>query len=217
MVTKKLQVLGNLKGDPGKDGIGISSIEQTVVSTEDNGNNIITITQTNGEKSTFAVKNGSKGSKGDAFTYSDFTAEQLSALKGADGKTAYQSAKDGGYTGTEANFNADLSAVSNKQNKTAFNTESTTTIELADNTEYQRGSITSLTVTFPSSVSNGYISSVIFQTGSAAPTFTYPSNIKWSGSDISNSQFVPVAGKYYEVIFWYNNFGYNGLVRGVWV
>ena len=34
---------------------------------------------------------------------------------GADGKSAYQSAKDGGYTGTEAQFNTDLAAVSGKQ------------------------------------------------------------------------------------------------------
>ena len=34
---------------------------------------------------------------------------------GADGKSAYQSAKDGDYTGTEAQFNTDLAAVSGKQ------------------------------------------------------------------------------------------------------
>ena len=34
---------------------------------------------------------------------------------GADGKSAYASAKDGGYTGTEAQFNTDLAAVSGKQ------------------------------------------------------------------------------------------------------
>ena len=34
---------------------------------------------------------------------------------GADGKSAYQSAQDGGYTGTEAQFNTDLAAVSGKQ------------------------------------------------------------------------------------------------------
>lgn len=81
---------------------------------------------------------GEKGDKGDAFTYSDFTAEQLAALKGekgdtgpqgpkgdtgaagaagADGKSAYASAKDGGYTGTEAQFNTDLAAVGGKQAK----------------------------------------------------------------------------------------------------
>lgn len=75
---------------------------------------------------------GDKGDKGDAFTYADFTAEQLAALKGAkgdkgapgekgdkgdpgekgntgaDGKSAYQYAQDGGYTGTEADFSAKL-------------------------------------------------------------------------------------------------------------
>lgn len=56
---------------------------------------------------------GLKGDKGDPFTYSDFTTEQLAALKGKkgdkgepgkDGKSAYQYAQDGGYTGTEAKF-----------------------------------------------------------------------------------------------------------------
>lgn len=36
---------------------------------------------------------------------------------GADGKSAYASAQDGGYTGTEAQFNTDLAAVGGKQTK----------------------------------------------------------------------------------------------------
>lgn len=66
------------------------------------------------------------GAKGDAFTYSDFTAEQLAALKGergqkgdtgekgqngADGKSAYETAKEGGYSGTETAFSNALSNV----------------------------------------------------------------------------------------------------------
>ena len=56
---------------------------------------------------------GLKGDKGDPFTYSDFTTEQLAALKGKkgdkgdpgkDGKSAYQYAQEGGYTGTETKF-----------------------------------------------------------------------------------------------------------------
>lgn len=55
-----------------------------------------------------------KGEKGDAFTYADFTPEQLASLKGATGaagQSAYAAAQAGGYTDTEANFYADLAAM----------------------------------------------------------------------------------------------------------
>ena len=48
----------------GADGIGIQSVEQTAISTEDGGANIITVTKTDGTSSTFTVRNGSKGSTG---------------------------------------------------------------------------------------------------------------------------------------------------------
>ena len=63
---------------------------------------------------------GDKGDKGDtgaAFTYSDFTAEQLAALKGApgdtgaagaDGKSAYQIALDNGFVGSQSEWLASL-------------------------------------------------------------------------------------------------------------
>lgn len=54
---------------------------------------------------------GLKGDKGDPFTYSDFTSEQLAALKGEpgkDGKSAYQYAQENGYTGTETAFSEKL-------------------------------------------------------------------------------------------------------------
>lgn len=69
---------------------------------------------------------GAKGDKGDAFTYADFTPEQLASLKGekgdkgdkgdtgatgAAGQSAYDAAKAGGYTDTQANFYADLAAM----------------------------------------------------------------------------------------------------------
>lgn len=59
---------------------------------------------------------GPKGDKGDAFTYDDFTPEQLAALKGADGKdgvdgkdgidgkSAFEIAKENGFVGTEAEW-----------------------------------------------------------------------------------------------------------------
>ena len=49
-----------------------------------------------------------KGEKGDPFVYDDFTPEQLLALKGEEGKSAYQLAVSGGFTGTEAEWIASL-------------------------------------------------------------------------------------------------------------
>ena len=45
----------------GEDGLGIKTIEQTTVSTNDNGENILTVTLTDGTVEKFTIKNGSKG------------------------------------------------------------------------------------------------------------------------------------------------------------
>ena len=49
----------------GGSGVGIENIEQTVKSEADDGNNVLKITLTNGDSTTFTVQNGSKGSKGE--------------------------------------------------------------------------------------------------------------------------------------------------------
>lgn len=52
-------------GGTGTPGVGIESIEQTTLSVEDDGDNVLTITLTDGTVQKFYVQNGSKGSKGD--------------------------------------------------------------------------------------------------------------------------------------------------------
>ena len=52
------------KGDKGDTGVGVQSVAQTTTSNADGGSNIVTVTLTDGTKSTFTVKNGSKGSNG---------------------------------------------------------------------------------------------------------------------------------------------------------
>lgn len=75
-------------------GIGIESLEQTTISTDDSGINVWTATLTDGSTYQFEVHNGQRGDagpqgapgeKGDPFTYADFTAEQLAALQGPKG------------------------------------------------------------------------------------------------------------------------------------
>lgn len=46
------------KGDKGDTGIGIQSVEQTTISSEPGGTNVVTLTLTDGSKKTFSVKNG---------------------------------------------------------------------------------------------------------------------------------------------------------------
>ena len=95
---------------------------------------------------------------------------------------------------------------------------STNSFELRDNTIVTfSGNTANLTITFPSTATNRYMSTISFKSGTTATHFSYPTGIIWSGFDIVNGQFVPVAGKYYEIVFWKNNYGFNAAVRGVWV
>lgn len=106
------------------------------------------------------------------------------------------------------------------EEKVTINEEDNTTIELTNNTDFLRDEVTSLTLSFPGGLTLGtpfYRSSLSFKSGSTATTITYPTGIIWSGFDIKNGQFVPVAGKYYNIVFWRDYFGYNAVVRGVWV
>ena len=85
--------------------------------THDNKDTLDKLSDSNGKLRYNGSDVGLKGDKGDPFTYSDFTTEQLAALKGKkgdkgepgkDGKSAYQYAQDGGYTGTETEFSEKL-------------------------------------------------------------------------------------------------------------
>jgi hypothetical protein len=71
-------------GTNGKDGVGIQSVVQTTTSTEDNGKNVITVTLTNGNKSTFVVENGSQGSQGLQGQKGDKGADGYTPVKGKD-------------------------------------------------------------------------------------------------------------------------------------
>ena len=51
-------------GATGKDGVGIASVEQTTTSQEGGGINVITVTKTDGETSTFEIRNGQDGKTG---------------------------------------------------------------------------------------------------------------------------------------------------------
>ena len=71
----------------------LTDLQQTTTSDTDEGENVWTATFADGTTKTLTVKNGSKGAPGG---------------KGATGKSAYDYAKEGGYTGTEDDFKKSL-------------------------------------------------------------------------------------------------------------
>ena len=82
---------GALKVTPGTS-VTVSNVSE---STEDGGNNVVTFS----DGKTLTVKNGKTGATGAA------------GANGTNGKSAYASAQDGGFTGTEAQFNNGLSVM----------------------------------------------------------------------------------------------------------
>lgn len=69
----------------GGGSVSISGIEKTGTTGADPVVDTYTITLTDGGTKTFTVTNGKSGADGKSFTYADFTAEQLAALKGEKG------------------------------------------------------------------------------------------------------------------------------------
>lgn len=95
---------------------------------------------------------------------------------GADGKSAYDYAVDGGYTGTEAEFAALIASPG------AYPVVDMTadTAELAPNTYYRWGEISALTVTLGAEIA-GITNEYCFEfvSSETATEMTVPSHIKW--------------------------------------
>ena len=72
---------------------------------------------------------GDTGAKGDKGSTGPQGPQGETGAAGAAGKSAYQAAKDGGYTGTESAFNTALAQVSSKITKASWDS-STATLKL---------------------------------------------------------------------------------------
>lgn len=106
--------------------------------------------------------------------------------------------------------------LSDYEHKTAIEElDATDSITLGDNTVYNGGEQTSLTIDLPAASAANFICEVVFTSGSTPTTLSYPNSIKWDGTDVSGGVFVPVASKRYTVIFYYDGVEYVGIVKGV--
>ncbi len=92
----------------------------------------------------------------------------------------------------------------------------TDSITLSDNTIYNGGEQTALTIALPATVDVSFLSEICFSSGSTATTLTYPqSGINWVGDDVSSNVFTPVASKRYTIICSYDGSNYLFVVKGV--
>lgn len=100
-------VLNGSDGRQGSTGIGIASIKQTTVSTEDGGDNVFMVTLTDGNVAAFTVKNGSKGSTGATGAAGK---DGSDGAPGSDGQDGYTPVKGVDYytDGEKAEFEAYL-------------------------------------------------------------------------------------------------------------
>lgn len=87
------------QGDKGDTGVGVQSVAQTTTSNADGGSNVVTVTLTDGTKSTFTVKNGSKGSQGEQGPKGEQGEQGIQGVQGIQGEQGPKG--DTGATGAQ--------------------------------------------------------------------------------------------------------------------
>lgn len=133
-----------------------------------------------------------------------------------DGDTSIQGVKVNGTELTpdgDAKVNIDLTDYEVKA--TIQTLSATDSITLADNTIYNGGEQTALTIALPATVDVSFLCEIDFTSGTTPATLAYPNTIKWLGDDVANNVFIPVASKRYTVIVAYDGVNYRATVKGV--
>ena len=91
-----------------------------------------------------------------------------------------------------------------------------TGFNLEDNTVFRfTKEVSSLALALPNTINQLFQCELAFKSGTTATSLSYDESIKWSGDDIKDNVFVPVANKTYNILFWYDGFNMNAVVRGV--
>lgn len=106
-------------------------------------------------------------------------------------------------------------ALNEKQDKTVVQTPSGVNITLKANTEYQMQSTASLNLTLPSTISDDYECSLVFESGETATVLSYPAgSIQFVGDDCdAEGDFIPAANTGYEINI--KNLGFNRIIARV--
>lgn len=106
-----------------------------------------------------------------------------------------------------------------KANKVTINTTSASPINLADNTSFRLGAITTLTINNATSYPLDFMCEVVFIAGASISIDYSALSLTWSGDDVENNVFIPQANKTYNILFFNNSnsdtASLQAIVRGV--
>ena len=91
----------------------------------------------------------------------------------------------------------------------------TASITLADNTIYNGGEQTALTIALPATADVSFICEIDFTSGTTPSTLAYPNSIKWFGTDVSGGVFVPTTSTRYTLLFYFDGVHYVCIVKGI--
>lgn len=142
-----------------------------------------------------------------------FDVRPVSGLSGgyintALGYTPYNSSNPDGYITSSALTDYELKA-------TIQTLSATDSITLSDNTIYNGGEQTALTIALPVTADVSFLCEIDFTSGATPATLSYPNSVKWTGDDVASNVFIPVARKRYTVIVAYDGVNYRATVKGV--
>ena len=91
----------------------------------------------------------------------------------------------------------------------------TATITLADNTIYNGGTQTALTIAVPSAPVLGFLCEIDFSSGATATDWDDDGNLTWFGDNVANNEFTPVANTRYTIMIAYNGVNYMAIAKGI--
>ena len=93
-------------------------------------------------------------------------------------------------------------------------TDTELTLTLNHNTETRCGEVTTMSINMPTSISDDYISSISFTSGTTPVNLNYPDTIKMIGEDCIDNVFAPVTNKRYNLLVIYDGAYCMGVVGG---
>lgn len=86
----------------------------------------------------------------------------------------------------------------------------------SDQVEYRCGTLSSLSLSLPENPSPTFCCALVFDTpeGNGNASIDYPEEIRWSGDDIADGEFLLFGERHYTVFLWYDG-AWEATVRGV--